>query len=99
MSAQPTEAPIEMAPAAAAPPADRPAWIDSLAVAIPGGILLLIFFLCFVWPLIGPVPKPTGGNILDSSLPIVLAGPRPGHGRRSATTSGRACCTAGATRC
>ena len=75
MSAQPTEAPIEMAPAAAAPPADRPAWIDSLAVAIPGGILLLIFFLCFVWPLIGPVPKPTGGDVLDSSLPMFS----PGH--------------------
>ena len=43
-------------------------------MAIPAGMLLLIFFLCFVWPLFGTVPKPTGGDVLDSSLPMFSKG-------------------------
>jgi peptide/nickel transport system permease protein len=42
---------------------------------VPGVLILLIFGLCFVWPLIGPVPSPTGGNILNSNLPSFS----PGH--------------------
>jgi peptide/nickel transport system permease protein len=44
-------------------------------VWVPGVLVLLIFGLCFVWPLIGPVPSPTGGNILNSNLPSFS----PGH--------------------
>jgi peptide/nickel transport system permease protein len=41
---------------------------------LPGGLLILIFGLCFVWPLIGPVPGPTGGTILNANLPSFSAG-------------------------
>jgi peptide/nickel transport system permease protein len=34
-----------------------------------------VFAACFLWPIVGPVPKPTGGNILDSDLPAFS----PGH--------------------
>jgi peptide/nickel transport system permease protein len=74
MSAQPTDASLELAPAAATPAPGRPAWVDSLAVAIPAGVLVLIFGLCFLLPLLGEVPKPTGGDVLDSSLPLFSKG-------------------------
>src|ERR1700727_1919723 len=48
---------------------------EAAGIWVPGGLILLIFGLCFVWPLIGPVPSPTGGNILNSSLPSFS----PGH--------------------
>jgi peptide/nickel transport system permease protein len=35
----------------------------------------VLLFLCFVWPLFGTVPKPTGGNILDANIPSFS----PGH--------------------
>jgi peptide/nickel transport system permease protein len=44
-------------------------------IGVPTVMLVLIFGLCFVWPLIGPVPPPTGGNILNSNLPSFS----PGH--------------------
>jgi peptide/nickel transport system permease protein len=80
MSAQlPEAAPVESAiavPAAAAEPAaGRPAWVRSLRVGIPAGVLIVVFAACFVWPLFGSVPKPTGGSILDSDLPAFS----PGH--------------------
>jgi peptide/nickel transport system permease protein len=48
---------------------------QSLGLWVPAGMLAVIFFLCFIWPLIGPVPKPTGGSILEANLPIGS----PGH--------------------
>ena len=45
------------------------------SIWVPAGLVLLIFALCFVWPLIGPVPPPTGGSILNSNLPSFS----PGH--------------------
>lgn len=42
----------------------------SLKIAIPAAMLVVIFFLCFLWPLIGPVPSPIYSNILDSNLPV-----------------------------
>jgi peptide/nickel transport system permease protein len=42
---------------------------------IPGFLVLAILFLCFLWPIIGPVPSPTGGSILNSNLPSFS----PGH--------------------
>jgi peptide/nickel transport system permease protein len=47
----------------------------SLKVAIPAALLVLIFGLCFLWPLVYPVPAPTGGDILNSNLPAFS----PGH--------------------
>jgi peptide/nickel transport system permease protein len=75
MSAQPSNAPIELAPAAAESARGRPAWVGSLAVAIPAAILVLIFGLCFLLPLFGGVPKPTGGDILEANQPLFS----PGH--------------------
>jgi peptide/nickel transport system permease protein len=46
----------------------------SLAVAIPGGVVLLIFALCFLWPIVGPVPQPVGGNILNSNIAAFSSG-------------------------
>src|ERR1700727_230493 len=48
---------------------------EAAGVWVPAVLILLIFGLCFVWPLIGPVPSPTGGNILNSNLPSFS----PGH--------------------
>jgi peptide/nickel transport system permease protein len=48
---------------------------EAAGIWVPGVLILLIFGLCFVWPLIGPVPSPTGGNILNSNLPSFS----PGH--------------------
>lgn len=75
MSAQPREASLELAPAAVEPLRERPAWVASLAIWIPAGVLLLVFGACFLLPLFGAVPKPTGGDVLDSSLPLFS----PGH--------------------
>ena len=64
---------------------------------IPAFLVAAILFLCFVWPIIGPVPSPTGGSILNSSLPSFS----PGHlfgTDRTATTNGRAFSMAGAPR-
>jgi peptide/nickel transport system permease protein len=74
MAAQPSNAPIELAPAAAESLPGRPAWVGSLAVAIPAGMLVLIFGLCFLLPLFGNVPKPTGGDVLESGLPLFSEG-------------------------
>jgi peptide/nickel transport system permease protein len=74
MSAQHPDAPIELAAAAAEPAGERPAWVRSLGIAIPAGVIVLVFALCFLWPLVGSVPKPTGGNILDSNLPAFSEG-------------------------
>jgi peptide/nickel transport system permease protein len=74
MSAQPSEAPIGLAPAAVEPLAGRPAWVGWLAVWIPAGVLVLIFGACFLLPLFGAVPKPTGGDILNANLPFFSKG-------------------------
>jgi peptide/nickel transport system permease protein len=42
---------------------------------LPAFLVAAIFFLCFLWPLIGPVPPPTGGSILNANLPSFS----PGH--------------------
>jgi peptide/nickel transport system permease protein len=42
---------------------------------IPAFLVAVILFLCFLWPIIGPVPAPTGGSILNSNLPSFS----PGH--------------------
>jgi peptide/nickel transport system permease protein len=65
---------LAMAPTVAAP-STRRGWARNLDIAIPAGMVGLLLFLCFVWPLFGTVPKPTGGNILDANIPSFS----PGH--------------------
>ena len=67
------EAALAMAPPAE-PVAFRRGWTRSLDIAIPSAMIGIILFLCFVWPLFGTVPKPTGGNILDANVPSFSSG-------------------------
>jgi peptide/nickel transport system permease protein len=67
------EATLAMAPPAE-PVALRRGWTRSLDIAIPGAMIGVILLLCFVWPLFGTVPKPTGGNILDANIPSFSSG-------------------------
>jgi len=57
------------------PPRARRGWTQTLKIAIPAGLLILIAAACFLWPLVYPVPKPVGGSILDAGLPPFS----PGH--------------------
>lgn len=73
--------PSDLVVAGVAPTVDETAatkvagrWRGSLGVTVPAAMVAFIFLLCFVWPLIGPVPSPTGGTILDSGLPAFSAG-------------------------
>jgi peptide/nickel transport system permease protein len=65
---------LAVAPTVAEPSARR-GWTRNLDVIIPGALIGLLLFLCFIWPLFGTVPPPTGGNILDADLPSFS----PGH--------------------
>jgi peptide/nickel transport system permease protein len=74
--------PSDLVVAGVAPPIDEAAavkvagrWRGSLGVVVPAAMVASIFALCFIWPAIGPVPSPTGGNILNASLPAFS----PGH--------------------
>jgi peptide/nickel transport system permease protein len=58
-----------------ATPARPRTWLRRLRIGVPAGLLVLIFGACFVLPVVAPIPKPTGGNILDSLLPAFA----PGH--------------------
>jgi peptide/nickel transport system permease protein len=59
---------LTLAPAAGEPIARGRGWLRSLDVAIPAGVLVVLLLAFFVWPLIGPVGRPIGGNILDSNI-------------------------------
>jgi peptide/nickel transport system permease protein len=61
-----------VAPAAAvAGPATRDrGWLRFLEIAIPGAILVVLLFFCFIWPLVYPVPKPVGGSLTTVNLPL-----------------------------
>ncbi len=47
----------------------------NLRIWLPAGFLVLLAAACFLWPLVYPVPEPTGGSILDAGLPPLS----PGH--------------------
>jgi len=66
---------LPVAPSEAAGARSRRGWLRSLEVTIPGGILVLLLFFCFIWPLIYPVPKPVGGALQTTNLPLFS----PGH--------------------
>ena len=46
----------------------------NLKITMPAAMLFVIFFLCFLWPVIYPVPSPTFTNIIDTNLPIFSKG-------------------------
>jgi peptide/nickel transport system permease protein len=52
-------------PTESAPTPSR-AWLRRLHIGLPLGLLTLIFVACFILPLVAPIPKPTGGDILES---------------------------------
>jgi len=64
---------LAVAPTVAEPSARR-GWTRNLDLIIPGALIGLLLFLCFVWPLFGTVPPPTGGNILDANIPSFSSG-------------------------
>jgi peptide/nickel transport system permease protein len=65
----------EKAPADSARARTRAGWGRSLRLWVPAGFLILLAFMCFIWPHIYPVPKPVGGSVLDAGLPPLS----PGH--------------------
>lgn len=50
-------------------------WVLDPEVVIPAVVLLLIVGACFLWPLVYPVPPPTGGSVLNAGLAPLS----PGH--------------------
>jgi peptide/nickel transport system permease protein len=68
-----------LASSAAIPEETKPsrsrAWLRTLQLAAPLTLLALIFFACYLLPLVAPIPKPTGGDVLDSLQPSFS----PGH--------------------
>jgi peptide/nickel transport system permease protein len=50
-------------------------WLRHVELAVPVTLLVLVLGGCFLWPVIGSVPAPVGGNVLDSNLPMFS----PGH--------------------
>jgi peptide/nickel transport system permease protein len=46
----------------------------SLELWIPGGVLILIVFLCVFGPAVFNLPSPVGGSILNASLPMFSKG-------------------------
>jgi peptide/nickel transport system permease protein len=49
--------------------------LRSLEITVPGAILLVLLFFCFVWPLVYSIPSPVRGSVLDNNLPMFS----PGH--------------------
>jgi peptide/nickel transport system permease protein len=49
--------------------------LRSAEIVVPGAILVLLLFFCFIWPLVYPVPKPVGGALQTTNLPLWS----PGH--------------------
>jgi peptide/nickel transport system permease protein len=57
------------------PPVPSRAWLRRLQIAAPAVLIVLIFLACFVLPLVAPIAKPTGGDILNALQPAFT----PGH--------------------
>lgn len=49
------------------PQGDR-GWLRHVELGVPIGLLVLTVGGCFLWPLIGSVPAPVGGDVLSSGL-------------------------------
>ena len=72
MAAPDATAPLELAGAAAEP--QRRRGTGSLAITVPAGIIVAMLAACFLGPILFSLPKPVGGDILDSNLPMFSAG-------------------------
>jgi peptide/nickel transport system permease protein len=48
---------------------------QSLYIYLPAALLILIIFMCFIYPLVVSVPPPVGGSVLNADLPAGT----PGH--------------------
>jgi peptide/nickel transport system permease protein len=66
---------VTAAALAARPSRARGRLRQSLSLYLPAGLLAAIIAACFLWPLVGNVPPPVGGSVLDASLPAGT----PGH--------------------
>ncbi len=69
-----TASTVPPAEAAGSAPRAR-GWLRSAEITVPAGILVLLLFFCFIWPMIYPVPKPVGGALQTVNLPLFS----PGH--------------------
>jgi peptide/nickel transport system permease protein len=49
-------------------------WRRSLATWIPVGMIAVVILACFLGPIVLGIPKPTGGDVLESNLPALSAG-------------------------
>jgi len=49
-------------------PVRRGVWLDRIRTWVPAGVVVLLLVVCFLGPTLLPLPKPTGGNVLDSGL-------------------------------
>jgi peptide/nickel transport system permease protein len=57
------------------PGARRRGALRSAEIVIPGALLVLLLFFCFIWPLVYPVPRPVFGALQSTDLPLFS----PGH--------------------
>lgn len=60
---------------AATPSVSRTRHHITWGIWVPGGFLVLLVLACFLWPIIGSVDPPVGGNIINAGLPPFS----PGH--------------------
>jgi peptide/nickel transport system permease protein len=51
------------------------AWLRMLGIVVPGTLIVLLVLACFLGPMVLPIPKPVGGDILHADLPAFS----PGH--------------------
>lgn len=60
-----------------APPAPAPAraWLRRLGIIVPAALIAVIVLGCFLGPVVLPIPRPTGGDVLNAGLPSFS----PGH--------------------
>jgi peptide/nickel transport system permease protein len=61
--------------AAAGPAPQSRGWLRTLEIAIPGAILIVLLFFCFIWPLVYNIPSSTNGSLLAVNKPLWS----PGH--------------------
>jgi peptide/nickel transport system permease protein len=62
-------------PVTIAPGKRKVDWRGRLPILLPGSVVILVLFACFVLPFIVPMPPPVGGDVLSSRLPAGT----PGH--------------------
>jgi peptide/nickel transport system permease protein len=50
-------------------------WLRTLEITVPGTLLVVLLFFCFIWPLLYHMPSSTNGNLLEVNKPLWS----PGH--------------------